>query len=236
MLLRRSRVRYSSTPIPFTPYQAAHQQWDHRIGSARVQAKNWRLMAFGLLGLVVLATGGLLWQSTRSLVTPYVIEVDNQGAVRAVGAATELYRPTDAQIAYHLSRFLRDVRSLPLDPIVLRDDWLEAYDYTTARAAATLNDYAREKNPFGQVGRTSITTEVTSVVRASDSSFQLRWIERTYTNGTATSVEHWTAILSIVLQPPKDEIRIRKNPLGIYIDGLDWSREIGSQTDSGENK
>ena len=33
------------------PYQSAAQVWDDRIGSARVQAKNWRLMAFGCLTL-----------------------------------------------------------------------------------------------------------------------------------------------------------------------------------------
>jgi len=47
MRFKRPQVRYSDTPEPVTPYQAAAQVWDQRIGSARVQAKNWRLMAFG---------------------------------------------------------------------------------------------------------------------------------------------------------------------------------------------
>ena len=34
-----------------TPYQKAAQVWDERIGSARVQAHNWRLMALGSLAL-----------------------------------------------------------------------------------------------------------------------------------------------------------------------------------------
>lgn len=236
MMLRRSSVRYSTASPPVTPYQAAQQQWDERIGSARVQAKNWRLMAFGTLGLAFVMAGGLLWLSTRSIVTPYVVEVDTQGSVRAVGPAMEVYRPTDAQIDYHLSRFLRNVRSIPTDPIVLRDNWLEAYDYATDHGAAALNDYARIKDPFANVGRTSIAVEVTSVVRASDSSFQLRWIERSYLNGALNSTERWTAIVSIVLQPPKDVARIRKNPLGIYVESLDWSRELGNDLPSGEAK
>ena len=234
MLLRRSSVRYSAAPVPTTPYQAAHQLWDERIGSARVQAKNWRLMALGTLVLAFVMAGGLVWQSTRSIIRPYIVEVDTQGAVRAVGAATEIYRANDAQIAHDLSEFLHNVRSLPLDPIVLRDNWLKAYDHATARAAVTLNEFARERNPFAQVGRLSVTTDVTSVVRASANSFQLRWIERTYLNGSVNTVEYWTAILSIVLQPPRDEERLRKNPLGIYVDGLDWSREIGNDKRSGE--
>lgn len=236
MRFRRAGVRYSTTPAPVTPYQAAQQLWDERIGSSRVQAKNWRLMALGTLVLAFVLAAGLLWLSTRSIVTPYVVEVDTQGAVRAVGPATEAYRPSDAQLDYHLSKFLRNVRSIPIDPIVLRDDWLEAYEYATDRGAAQLNEYARSKEPFANVGRVSVAIEITSFVRASDNSFQLRWIERTYNNGTLSTTERWTAILSIVLQTPKDVARIRKNPLGIYVDSLDWSRELGAEPNTGDSK
>ena len=228
MTFKRSSVRYSSTPEPTTPYQAAQQLWDERIGSARVQAANWRFMAFGALALAFIAFGAVLWQSARSRITPYVVEVDRQGDVQAVGPAVDTYRPTDAQVEYQLEHFVRNVRSLPLDPIVLRQQWLEAYDYTTDRAAATLNTYARANDPFSRVGHTSIAVEVSSVVRASPNSFQVRWVERIYVEGSPSATEHWTAILSIVLTPPRDALHIRKNPLGIYVDGLDWSRELGT--------
>ena len=54
MKFRRAVQRYGRTPEPETPYQRAGQVWDERIGSARVQARNWRLMAFGGL---LLSTG-----------------------------------------------------------------------------------------------------------------------------------------------------------------------------------
>ncbi|MBN0719970.1 conjugal transfer protein TrbF, partial [Pseudomonas aeruginosa] len=36
----------------------------------------------------------------------------------------------------------------------------------------------------------------------------------------------WSAVISIVLQTPRTEQRLRKNPLGIYVNGLSWSREL----------
>src|SRR3546814_17588662 len=51
-----------------------------------------RSMAFGCLGLSLLMVVGLLWQLGRSTVTPYVVEVDRLGEVRAVGPALEAYR------------------------------------------------------------------------------------------------------------------------------------------------
>ncbi|QLA82550.1 conjugal transfer protein TrbF [Acidovorax sp. JMULE5] len=234
MRFKRPRVRYSETPEPITPYQAAGQVWDERIGSARVQAKNWRLMAFGSLSLALLMAGGLVWRSAQSIVTPYVIEVDQAGQVRAVGEAATPYKPADAQIAFHLARFISGVRSLSIDPIVVRQSWLEAYDYTTDKGAAVLNDYARTNDPFSRIGQQSVAVQVNSVVRASDSSFQVRWTERRYVNGEAAGLDRWTAVLSIVLQTPRTEERLRKNPLGIYVNGLSWTREL--ETSEGVKK
>jgi type IV secretion system protein VirB5 len=228
MRFKRSQVRYADTPQPATPYQAAEQLWDERIGSSRVQAKNWRLMAFGCLVLALLMAGGLVWRSAQSIVTPYVVEVDSGGQVRAVGEAVTPYRPSDAQTAYHLARFITLVRSLSIDPIVVRQNWLDAYDYTTDRGAAVLNDYARANDPFARVGKETVTVQITSVVRASDASFQVRWTEHRYVSGAAAGLEHWTAVLSIVLQPPRTEERLRRNPLGVYVNGLSWSRELDS--------
>ena len=220
MRFRRPGVRYSDTHIPATPYQAAAQVWDERLGSARVQAKNWRLMAFGCLGLALLMAAGLVWQSGQSRVTPYVVEVDHAGQVRAVGAAVTPYKPTDAQIAYHLARFITDVRALSIDPVVVRQNWLEAYGYTTDKGAAVLNDYARTHDPFAHVGQDSVSVDVTSVVRVSDASFQVRWTEQHFNDGTPTGTEHWTAMLMLVMQTPSTEQQVRRNPLGIYINGL----------------
>jgi len=226
MRFRRPQVRYSETPVPVTPYQAAAQVWDKRIGSARVQAKNWRWMAFGCLALALLMACGLVWRSAQSIVTPYVVEVDSAGQVRTVGEAASPYKPSDAQTAFYLARFISDVRSLSIDPIVVRQNWLEAYAYTTDRGAATLNDYARTNDPFARIGQSSTAVEITSVVRASDASFQVRWIERSYTNGAPSGTERWTAVLSVVVQAPRTEERLRRNPLGIYVNGLSWSREL----------
>jgi type IV secretion system protein VirB5 len=184
-------------------------------------------MAFGCLTLALLMAGGLVWRSAQSIVTPYVIEVDQSGQVRAVGEAATPYRPADAQIAHHLARFVTLVRSLSIDPIVVRQNWLDAYDYTTDKGAAVLNDYASKNDPFARIGKESVTVQITSVVRASD------LVQRALDGATLhqrcpAGTERWNAVLSTVLQTPRTEQRLRKNPLGIYVNGLSWSRELDS--------
>src|SRR6187401_2479493 len=105
MAFKRSTLRYGETPEPVTPYQKAAQVWDERIGSARVQAKNWRLMAFGCLMLSGDLAGRLVWQSAQGSITPWVVEVDRLGQAQRVAPANIDYQPTDAQIAYHLAHF-----------------------------------------------------------------------------------------------------------------------------------
>jgi type IV secretion system protein TrbF len=121
------------------------------------------------------------------------------------------------------------VRSLSIDPVVVRKGWIEAYDFTTDHGAAVLNEYARTHDPFARIGQETVSVEVSSVVRASGDTFQVRWIEHRFVNGSAAATERWTAMVSIVLQPPHTEARLRRNPLGIYVNGLNWSRELTNE-------
>ncbi|WP_216640083.1 conjugal transfer protein TrbF [Rhodovulum sp. P5] len=162
-LFKRAAAHYGKTPDPETPYQKAAQVWDERIGSARVQAKNWRLMAFGCLILAGGLATALVWQSARGTVVPYVVEIDRHGEARAVEAASAGYRPSDPQIAWHLARFIEEVRGLPADPIVVRQNWLRAYEFTTDRGALALNDHARANDPLTRVGEDQVSVEVSSI-------------------------------------------------------------------------
>ncbi|WEK45200.1 MAG: conjugal transfer protein TrbF [Candidatus Andeanibacterium colombiense] len=226
MFFKRSVQRYGRTPPPETPYQRAGQLWDERIGSARVQARNWRLMAFGCLALTVGTSAGITWQSMQSRVTPYVVEVDRLGEARAVQAADAEYQPTDPQVAWHLSHFITNVRSVSLDPVLMRRDWLEAYDFATRRGAQFLGEYARSALPFANAGDRTVSVQITSVVRASDNSFQVKWTETEFERGSQAATSRWTAILTTVMRPPASADVLRKNPLGIYVDAIDWSREF----------
>lgn len=225
-IFKRSVQRYGRTPEPSTPYQHAEQLWDERIGAARVQARNWRVMAFGGLSISTAMAGALIWQSLQSRVTPYVVEVDRLGEARAVSEAEADFRPTDPQIAWHLAKFVENVRSVSLDPVLMRRDWLSAYDFTTRRGAQLLGEYARAASPFARIGDRTVSVQVTSVVRASDRSFQIKWTETTFERGSQTGLARWTGILTIEQRVPKSADTLRRNPLGIYVDAIDWSREL----------
>ncbi len=226
-MFRRPNIRYGKAPEPETPYQRAAQAWDDRIGSARVQAKNWRLAFFGTLALSGGLAGGLVWQGARGTIVPWVVEVNKLGEAQAVSPATAGYRPTDPQVAFHLARFIEEVRGIAADPIVVRENWLRAYDFTTDKGALALNDYARTNDPFAQIGKVQVAVDVSSVIRASPDSFRVAWTERHYQDGSLAGTERWSAILTIVIQPPRTPDALRKNPLGLFVNAINWSKELG---------
>jgi type IV secretion system protein TrbF len=227
-MFRPPSIRYGKTPFPETPYQRAAQIWDDRIGSARVQAKNWRLACFGTLGLSTVLAGGIIWQGARGSIVPWVVQVDRLSEAQAVAPANADYQPTDPQIAFHLARFVEQVRAIPNDAIIVRQNWLRAYEFTTDKGALALNEYARNNDPFAQVGREQVAVDVTSVIRASPSSFRVAWTERRYRDGSLAETSRWTAILTIAIQPPSNPDALRKNPLGLFVKAINWSNELPS--------
>lgn len=159
-----------------------------------------------------------------------MIEVDRFGEFSLANTAAERYEPSDAQIAHFLARFIDNVRSLSIDPVLVRTKWLRAYDYVTDRAAQALNEYARLAEPFAKIGGRAITVDVISVVRASGNSFEVRWREQTYQNRALVKTEHLTGLVTLVHRLPSTPEMLRNNPLGLYIYSLSWGSDlVGAQ-------
>jgi len=226
MFTRARSSRLSKTPEPETPYRQAQQLWDNRMGSSLAHARTWRTAAFCSLGLASAMAAGVVVLALRPAAVPFVIEASETGEARLVGPATSAYEPSDAQLSWHIARFIEMVRGLPSDAIVVRQNWLRAYDWATQGGAQVLNAMAEDDDPFAKVGKQTVAVEVLSVVRASPTSFQLRWRESTYNAGTLVHVERYTGVATIVIDPPSTPERLQKNPLGLYIHGLTWSRDL----------
>jgi type IV secretion system protein VirB5 len=206
-----------------TPYLRASQAWDERIGSARVQARNWRLCALGCVLVSLAAVGGLVYQSSLSHVVPYVVEVDTQGQVRSVGPAQMTYVPSQALVQKHVSDFVRDIRMLPSDPVVLRQQWQRAYGMVTPRGGALLTALNRDQAPESKVGKQMVTVAVERALRVSDSSFDVRWAETTFgAQGETLGTIHRSGMFQVTTCLPKTAEAVRVNPLGVCIDTFSW--------------
>ncbi|HWU49735.1 MAG TPA: conjugal transfer protein TrbF [Asticcacaulis sp.] len=233
-MFRRSLQRYGDTPEPVTPYQKAAQVWDMRMGSALSQARRWRWLALGAMGVAAALAGGIAYIGAQNRIMPFIVEVGPDDAVRGVTQADHRYTPTDAQIAWFLGQFIDDVRSLSSDPVIVRTRWLRAYAFVTGPAASFLSEQARLTDPLRQVGHESVVVNIDSIVRASAASFQIKWTETAYQDGVQSGVAHWTALASYRQQLPTTSDVLRRNPLGLYITDLAWSKDFGPSVEAGQ--
>ncbi len=218
----RPKRLLSATPVS-TPYQRAAQVWDDRMGLSLAHARNWRRLAFANLALASFLGAGWWMQSQQAMVKPFVVEVAAWGQTQRITAINGRYQPTEAQLGYTLAEWVRDVRSKSIDPIVIRQNWLKAYDLVTPKAAAFLNAWAQAHDPFADAGHDAINVEVLNVVRRSEHTYDLQWRETRFVNGQQAGQARWRALITTRLQPPKTEAELMKNPLGIRIEDVSWT-------------
>lgn len=206
-----------------TPYQRAGQVWDERMGLSLAHARNWRRMAFANLAVAAFLGAGWWTQSREAQVKPFVVEVSSWGQTQRITALDGRYTPSEAQIGHALAGWIRNVRGKPVDPVVIRQSWLAAYDLLTPRSAAFLNTWAQARDPFADLGREAVSVEVLNVVRRSARTYDLQWRETRFVNGQQAAQERWRALITVKLQPPRTEAELMKNPLGIRIEDVSWT-------------
>jgi type IV secretory pathway TrbF-like protein/predicted MFS family arabinose efflux permease len=218
--LRLPNLRFASEPVP--AYEGAGHAQSRRYAGAYAQAGHWRLVALGSISLLVVVGLSLAVSVSRAMVAPYIASIDPPKQARADSSPSDV--PSDAQIAYFLVRFVKNIRSLSTDPVIVRSNWMDALNYVTARGARLLGDYARDNKPFTDVGLRSVTVEVTNVVRASGRSFEIQWNEKTYENGMLVKSERFTGVAEIIFQSAGKADPL-KNPLSLFVDTFHWKRD-----------
>jgi len=223
---RRAGDRYGDSAPVASPYQRAAQEWDNRIGSSVAQARNWRLAAFGAMGLAALSLGGFIWQSGNTHIATYVVPVDKYGRPGRIEMAGRAYAPSAAETGYFLSDWVTLTRSKSIDPIVIRDNWTRAYHFVAGPAIGELNAYAKGHDPFAKVGSEAVNVEIVSVLARSPNTYQVQWRETTFEEGAGTVTENWTGLFTAKINPPSNEAELRANPLGVFITSFQWSREL----------
>ena len=195
------------------------------MGSAVLSARSWRAIAFGALGLLGVSVMSLVVVALQQRTFVHVVEVSPEGQVTNVRAADGRWTATEAQKAYHLGQFVRLVRSLPTDGVVLRENWLQAYRFLTPQAAAQLTEIARQDDPFLSLGRVGRTVHIRSIIARSNNAWEVTWVERA-TNATGTTdPEVYSGIFTLTTRAPRNADEIANNPLGLLISDFSWSRE-----------
>lgn len=228
--LFNQREKYNQPTIrnPDTPAGRAEATWDRREGRLAVQAHNWRRIAVGLIVVCIALAGGLVVQSMKSQVIPYVVTVDKStGEIEKAGAFTNSdYTPGEAEIKYFLAQFIKNARSIGYDPVVYSNMQDTASHFLTQTAAQKYNS-TLEKDLQDKVGKYTVSVKNISVqkVPESDNSYLLRWTEEVVRINSSEYQDIPMSGTFSYTQLPVEEKDLLVNPLGIYITGFDFTQD-----------
>lgn len=191
-------------------------------------AKKRNLLYLLLVIVCVIAT--VLVTTTYNYKT-YVVRVDN--ATGAVDYGQELkvtnYSPQETDIKYFLSEYIKNTRTIPLDPVQFKQNWNKAQAFMTPEAMNKMNALLEKDPPIAKLGQMTVQPTIKSIQLQPETrgTYQIRWSEESYNIGgnKAGKPVEYIGIFTIKLNPPTKEEQILVNPLGLYVNDLSITRE-----------
>jgi type IV secretion system protein TrbF len=211
------------------PYLAARREWDERYGTFITRAANWRAAAFLCAITAIVSTAGLLWQSSRSHVAPFVVLVDRLSRPVAFGFADQTTATDDRLMRSSICNWVEQLRLVTSDSVAQRKavDLVYAQIAGGSAAQAFISDFYRAGSPFDRARTETVSVDVQSILPTSDRTYEVDWIETTRDlYGAVKASERWKGSFVIAINPPKDERLARINPLGVYITSASWDRVL----------
>jgi type IV secretion system protein VirB5 len=210
------------------PYVEARREWNDRYLDLVRARRWWQIAAAAELALVGLLGGGLVAVSLQHKTVPYVVEVDSLGAAVAVAPAQVGGRPGDERIVrYQLAAFVRGARAVLTDRAAMKRNFEQVYAYARGPARIFLDEHYRANNPFETAKTYTVAPTVSSLLRLSEHSWQVRWSEEQRgLDGTLLGRSNWEGVLAVDMVPPMNAEAIQANPFGLYVTEIRWTKQL----------
>lgn len=213
----------------YLEHYAARRDWDARFADGLERERTWRRAALGLGATALLLAAALVVQVLRSPILPVLVRVDALGRSEYAGELKSIPTTDDALRRAAFSRWVEDWRAVMGDGVAQRAAIERVYAQIAAGSAAQeeVSEFYR-RDPPAQRGRTmTVGVQIASVYPTSSRTYEIEWLETVRDlDGTTQRTERWKGTLTFSQTAPTDEPTLRRNPLGLYVTTLAWSKVI----------
>ncbi|MCF6808157.1 type IV secretion system protein [Thiotrichales bacterium 19S9-12] len=212
-------------------YVNAYQEWNERIGSAHIQAKNWRLACLISILVILLLLVSIIMVISSQERYVYVAEVkpgEHVSNVKRVGVTVE---PSKGQQIALIGNFIENIMSIPLDPVVLKKNWVDAFQMVEGQATRQLNHLMQKEKPFTKIGKVVQSTTVESVTQVSDNSFDVTWATKTIDRtGKTLAVRLYSGVFTLFkFSAPETLAQLFVNPTNMRIGYFSFNEKGSSR-------
>lgn len=225
----KHRVKtYTPDPTKGNEFNKLGKQYDSLIGEERREKHIWRCISFFLILYVLASIFGWLYAINLPKSVPMVISVAPWGEAVNMGDISKYSYGTievsEAARQWQVRDFITKLRTISSDSKILYDNVTVVFSMITKSVESKVKDQFRNPDVFSLVGKKTITLTFESIIRVSDTSYQVDWIERT--TGENAGQKRYRGVFTIELLQPSKSHEIT-NPLGIYIRDYDITEITG---------
>jgi type IV secretory pathway TrbF-like protein len=210
--LRRARAHYAS--------ELGLGRWIVRLLAATTVLSTAAAVAAGSWAVYVTKQAG-------DRIERYVVFLDDAGNPVRVDLARDAWTPAEGVWAEYAARWVRYLRSRPLDVPTLEYQRREVIEAASRDVYTGLREWMARADR--DMGHSAVDFELVSVnvVQSSDrrGTVLVRWKER---ERRAGQVGDWAAMsgtVTLALNPPEVRKELERNPSGIYVVDFSFSRE-----------
>jgi type IV secretory pathway TrbF-like protein len=176
----------------------------------------WRLAAFAMMALLVLAVFSNFSLARSVKIQPYVIQVDEHGyaiPVKEIEASNVDARIVSAQIGGFIINSRARLSDIAAQLVYSEKSFKSVAG--ESNAARLLNAYYRESPPTN--AKYPVSVKILSVKPLNNNSYQASWTETVLAGEGADQEFGYLGTFSVVISPPADYATLLDNPLGVYI-------------------
>lgn len=191
----------------------------------------WSLSAVSVLSTVTaIAAGSWALHETRQgrdRVQRYVVYVDGQTNPVGQARISATWTPADGAYVDFARRWVRFLRTRPLDIETLKFQRREVIWTTDARVYAALQESMQRADEQVRQAAVDVPSIAANLVDSSQprrAVVLVRWTETLRGAGNRPPVP-WTATLTLTYQEPGAQRELERNPLGIYVTSFQLSQE-----------
>lgn len=226
-LFEKKQVTKSEIDTSYNPYLDAKREWLERYGDYIAQKRNWQILAMLSVLVSLICVIFLGYMGTQNKLVPYIVEVDKLGNTSRVGIVSNTDLKNTNVIKYSINTFITSWRSIWGNIDIQKKFIFDTYNYIepNSKAFTFVNNEFQTNNPFDKIGKENVKVKIKSIVALNVETWQVEWEENLVSsNGEIIDTTNYKALLQIKQIVPSTEEQIIKNPLGIFISDINYSK------------
>lgn len=214
-------------------YLVARREWMERYGDYIAQARNWRMMAFGAIGIAALFGAGMVYEADRVHVVPYVVEVNHLGAAVHLAQAVQAGTYDLPVVRHVVANWVRKVRERIPAVAAEKQIYTSTYDIVSGKESPRLTAYYQRHNPYSAYVKNNggRTVTITSVLpegqpTAKGGTLQVQWTETQYgASGGIKWKKSYEGMVTYTIEPVSSNPKMLKaDPFGIVIQSFVYNQ------------